>query len=107
MISRCFRPAGGARANLRKIRHTECYRIAVVRCDPSSLRMIGLNAESRDDIPALLIGLQTIYTSEATWTDLFGLPDKRILPARDIEPIQKSGCRWSKAGANALLAAGC
>ncbi len=42
---------------------------------------VELDTKSRDDIPALMIGLQTTYTSEATWTGLFGLPDEHILPA--------------------------
>ena len=43
---------------------------------------IELDAESRDDIPALLIGIQAIYEDEATRTALFRLPEAHILPGR-------------------------
>ena len=45
---------------------------------------IGLDAKSRDVIPAFLIGLQTIYSNEALRTDLFGLLDEHILPAKGL-----------------------
>ena len=41
---------------------------------------IELDAESRDDIPALLIGLQAIYEDETTRTALFRLLETHILP---------------------------
>ena len=41
---------------------------------------IELDAEARDDIPALLIGLQAIYEDEARRTALFRLPEAHILP---------------------------
>ena len=43
---------------------------------------IELDAESRDDIPALLIGLQAIYEDEATRTALLRLLEAHILPGR-------------------------
>ena len=43
---------------------------------------IKLDAKSRDDIPALLIGLQAIYRSKATREELFRLLDEHILPDR-------------------------
>ena len=43
---------------------------------------IELDAESRDDIPALLIGIQAIYEDEATRTALFRLLEAHILPGR-------------------------
>ena len=43
---------------------------------------IELDTKSCDDIPALLIGLQAIYTSEAARTERMGILDKHILPAR-------------------------
>ena len=43
---------------------------------------IELDAKSRDDIPALLIGLQAIYMNEETRTELFRLLDAHILPGR-------------------------
>ena len=43
---------------------------------------IKLNAKSRDDTPALLIGLQAIYRDEVTRNELFALLDKHILPDR-------------------------
>ena len=41
-----------------------------------------LDAKSRDDIPALLIGLQAIYLDEGTRTELFRLLDAHVLPGR-------------------------
>ena len=43
---------------------------------------IELDAKSRDDIPALLIGLQAICLDEATRRELFHLLDAHILPGR-------------------------
>ncbi len=43
---------------------------------------IELDAKSRDDIPALLIGLQAIYLDEATRRELFRLLEAHILPGR-------------------------
>lgn len=43
---------------------------------------IRLDAKFREDIQALLIGLQAIYTKEATRTELFRLLDAHILPGR-------------------------
>ena len=43
---------------------------------------IELDAKSRDDIPALLIGLQAIYLDEATRRELFRLLEAHILPDR-------------------------
>lgn len=41
---------------------------------------IDLNLKSRDDIPALLIGLQYLYSEEAFRVRLFELMDEHILP---------------------------
>ena len=41
---------------------------------------IELDAKSRDDIPALLIGLQAIYLDEKTRTELFRLLEAHVLP---------------------------
>ena len=48
---------------------------------------IDLDRKSRDDIPALLIGLQEIYMNEATRTELSCLLDEHILQSalRDID----------------------
>ena len=43
---------------------------------------IKLDAKSRDDIPALLIGIQAIYMNEETRTELFRLLEAHILPGR-------------------------
>ena len=43
---------------------------------------IKLNAKSRDDIPAILIGLQAIWKDEAAREELLRLPEARILPDR-------------------------
>ena len=41
-----------------------------------------LDTKSRDDIPALLIGLQAIYLDEGTRTELFRLTEEHVLPGR-------------------------
>lgn len=48
---------------------------------------IDLDRKSRDDIPALLIGLQEIYMNEETRTELSRLLDEHILQStrRDID----------------------
>ena len=43
---------------------------------------IELNAKSRDDIPAILIGLQAIWNDKAAREELFRLLDARVLPDR-------------------------
>ena len=43
-----------------------------------------LDAKSRDDIPLLLINLQAVYTNNAARTELFGLLDEYIIPARGL-----------------------
>ena len=43
---------------------------------------IELDAKSRDDIPAILIGLQAVYLDEGTREELFRLLDSHILPNR-------------------------
>ena len=45
---------------------------------------VELDTKSRDNIPALLIGLQAVYTSEETWAGLFDLLDEHILPVRGL-----------------------
>ena len=46
------------------------------------IKDIELDAESRDDIPAILIGLQAVYRNEATREELFRLLDEHVLPDR-------------------------
>ena len=43
---------------------------------------IKLNVKSRDDIPAILIGLQAIYKNKTTREELFRLLDEHVLPDR-------------------------
>ncbi len=43
---------------------------------------IRLDVKSRDDIPAILIGLQDLYSDEGTRKRLFGLPDRMVLPGK-------------------------
>ena len=43
------------------------------------VKEIELDASSRDDIPALPVGIQAIYKDEALRNELFALPDGRIL----------------------------
>ena len=44
------------------------------------IKDIELDAESRDDIPAILIGLQAVYRNEATREELFRLPASTFFP---------------------------
>ena len=44
---------------------------------------IKLDAKSRDDIPALLRGLQHIYKNEKTRAELFALLEAHICPSTD------------------------
>ncbi len=46
------------------------------------IRRIRLNVKSRDDIPAILIGLQDLYSDEGTRKRLFRLPGRMVLPGR-------------------------
>ena len=48
----------------------------------TNIGAIELDAKSRDDIPALLIGLQAIYLDEGTRTELFRLTEEHVLPGR-------------------------
>ena len=56
---------------------------------------IKLNAKSRDDTPALLIGLQAIYKDEALRNELFTLLDKHILPDRRRDTGRPGMELWS------------
>ena len=56
---------------------------------------IRLNAKSRDDTPALLIGLQAIYKDEALRNELFALLDKHILPDRRRDTGRPGMELWS------------
>ena len=44
---------------------------------------IRINLKSRDDIPALLLGLQHLYADEETRTRLFALLEEYMLPGVD------------------------
>ena len=44
---------------------------------------IWINLKSRDDIPALLLGLQHLYADEETRTRLFALLEEHMLPGVD------------------------
>ena len=55
---------------------------------------IELDIKSRDDIPALLIGLQYLYSQEALRDRLFTLMDERILPVN--RKVERPGmAMWS------------
>ena len=56
---------------------------------------IKLNAKSRDDTPALLIGLQAVYRDEATRNELFALLDKHILPDRSRDTGRPGMDLWA------------
>ena len=49
---------------------------------------IKLNAKSRDDISALLIGFQAIYADEGPRTELFRLPEAHILPGCGLDTVR-------------------
>ena len=55
-----------------------------LRRPPGSIPIedIKPDAKSRDDTPALLIGIQAVYMNEALRNKLFALLDKHILPDR-------------------------
>ncbi len=46
------------------------------------IRRIRLDVKSRDDIPAILIGLQDLHGDEGTRKRLFRLPGRMVLPGR-------------------------
>ncbi len=46
------------------------------------IRRIRPTVKSRDDIPAILIGLQDPFSDEGTRKRLFGLPGRMVLPGR-------------------------
>ena len=50
--------------------------------DSNDIGAIKLDAKSRDDVPALQIGLQAICMNEETRTEWFRLLDAHILPGR-------------------------
>ena len=56
---------------------------AQIRLGQLRIEDIKLDAKSRDDIPALLRGLQHIYKNEETRVELFALLDAHIRPGTD------------------------
>ncbi len=52
------------------------------RPDAPDIMRIRLDVRSRDDIPAILIGLQDPCGDEGTRKRLFGLPGRMVLPGR-------------------------
>ncbi|MCY3825871.1 MAG: ISNCY family transposase, partial [Candidatus Dadabacteria bacterium] len=48
------------------------------------IEKIRFNPKSRDDIPAILIGLQHIYTNPETREKLFSLLEEKFLPEVDL-----------------------
>ncbi len=52
------------------------------RLDAPDIRRIRPTVRSRDDIPAILIGLQDPCSDEGTRKRLSGLPDRLVLPGR-------------------------
>ena len=56
---------------------------AQIRLGQLRIEDIKLDAKSRDDIPALLRGLQHIYKNEETREELFALLDAHIRPGTD------------------------
>lgn len=62
---------------------------------------IELTAESRDHIPAVLIGLQAIYRNKAMREEQFRLLDKHVLPDRCRDTARPGMEPW------AILVMGC
>ena len=56
---------------------------------------IELDATSRDDIPALLIGLQAIYRNKKTRAELFTLLEAHILPDRRRDTGRPGMALWT------------
>ena len=56
---------------------------------------IELDIKSRDNIPALLIGLQYLYSREALRDRLFALMDKYILPGVNRKVGRPGMAMWS------------
>ena len=56
---------------------------------------IKLNAKCRDDVPAILIGLQAIYKDKATREELFRLLDAHVLPDRRRDTGRPGMDFWS------------
>ena len=50
----------------------------------TAIEDIRFNLKSRDDIPAILIGLQHIYTNPETREELFSLLEEKLLPEVDL-----------------------
>ena len=59
------------------------------------MAVIELDIKSRDDIPALLIGLQYLYTQEALRDRLFALMDEFILPGINKKVGRPGMAMWS------------
>ena len=68
-----------------------------LRCPPGSVPIedIKPDAKSRDDIPALPVGIQAVYRDEALRNELFALLDKHILPDRSRATGRPGMGLWS------------
>ena len=60
-----------------------------------SIEDIQLDPRSRDDIPALLLGLQHLYADETTRTALFELLEQEVLPGVDLNNGRPGMTLWS------------
>ena len=59
-----------------------------------SIEDIRLDPKSRDDIPALLLGLQHLYIHESTRRALFALLEKEVLPGVDLNNGRPGRALW-------------
>ncbi|MCY4274911.1 MAG: hypothetical protein OXE41_05900 [Gammaproteobacteria bacterium] len=73
---------------MRTVQHTQ-MEIGEVRIED-----IALNPKSRDDIPALLMGLQHLYRDKGIRKALFDLLDQHILPVKDQHNSRPSMELW-------------
>ncbi len=59
-----------------------------------SIEDIRLDPKSRDDIPALLLGLQWLYTDPTTRQSLFDRLEKEVLPGVDLNNGRPGMALW-------------
>ena len=78
-----------ARQGMRNLRNPQLERGEV------RIEDIELDIKCRDDVPALLIGLQYLYSQEALRDRLFALMDEYILPGVNRKVGRPGMAMWS------------
>ncbi len=74
------------------MRHTLHPQLEIGACQIADIR---IDPKSRDDIPALLIGLQHLYTDESLRNRLFDLLEREVLPDVDLDTGRPGMHLWS------------